>query len=155
MVTTSDFQSGRPCSSPSRVIMRLDFCTGLIRVFIPGSSHYQSRWTWRLIEQVTSRKCVCYSALITILSPTSIIGWTLTEYSDSLRRLVTARFGNQRWGLESLDSDTRWSRVPILLDLDLDLDSSPTHLNSDSNSDSTRTSGLGPDSANCTAEDSI
>ena len=50
------------------------------------------------------------------------------------------------------------ARVPIWLDSD----SSPTH--SDSDSDSTRdmrtririrTSGLGPDSANCAAEDSI
>ena len=39
---------------------------------------------------------------------------------------------NQRWGLESLDSDSSRTRVPILLDSD----SSPTPLDSDS--DSTR-----------------
>ena len=48
------------------------------------------------------------------------------------------------------------TRVPIWLDSD----SSPTHSDSDSNRDMRtrtriRTSGLGPDSANCVAEDSI
>ena len=57
----------------------------------------------------------------------------------------------QRWGLESLDSDSSRTRVPILLDSD----SSPSHLDSDSrhaDSDSTRTRTVGtrPDSANCT-----
>ena len=61
----------------------------------------------------------------------------------------------QRWGLESLDSDSSRTRVPILLDSDSD--SSPSHLDSDSDSrhadsDSTRTRTVGtrPDSANCT-----
>ena len=64
----------------------------------------------------------------------------------------------QRWGLESLDSDSSRTRVPILLDSDSD--SSPSHLDSDSDSDfedmRTRTwlglgpSGFWPDSANCT-----
>ena len=61
---------------------------------------------------------------------------------------------NQRWGLESLDSDSSRTRVPILLDSDSD--SSPSHLDSDSDSrhadsDSTRTRTVGtrPDSANC------
>ena len=59
----------------------------------------------------------------------------------------------QRWGLESLDSDSSRTRVPILLDSDSD--SSPSHLDSDSDSrhadsDSTRTVGTRPDSTNCT-----
>ena len=61
------------------------------------------------------------------------------------------RCESQRWGLESLDSDSSRTRVPILLDSD----SSLSHLDSDSrhaDSDSTRTRTVGtrPDSANCT-----
>ena len=57
----------------------------------------------------------------------------------------------QRWGLESLDSDSSRTRVPILLDSD----SSTSHLDSDSrhaDSDSTRTRTVGtrPDLENCT-----
>ena len=62
--------------------------------------------------------------------------------------------------LESLDSDSSRTWVPILLDSDSNPTYSRTDLDSDSrhaDSDSTRTVGVGtrPDSENCTVKESI
>ena len=107
MVTTSDFQSGRLGSSPSRdhYSMRLDRGTGLIRALSlhpSGVVHrYQSGWTSRLglrvcIDWISYHpECVCNSALITTFL--QVQGWALTEYGDRLQSLANTPSLNNKF----------------------------------------------------------